>query len=358
MKSGDRMRKTISSLKLGLVYSYIHFSVEVACFYFLFSRLSSSPVWWIVAMAFDALAFVPQGFIGIIADKFPKFNYGLLGCAMLLVSLLIPFDAVALVILCLGNALAHIGGAQKTLRTSGGKITPTSLFVGGGSFGVITGQLLGVVGNEKLIVIPLALMALCVVLLFFVEKLYSIKEKEWKLDITTKHSVLAITLIAFAVVAVRAYIAYAIPTGWKKSDYQAVLLFVIMGIGKMLGGVFADLIGYYKTALISGVLALPFLLFGNSYMILSLIGVGLFSMTMPITIAILVSKFPDRPCFSFGITTVALFAGTLPAFFIRPTTLLQHQLTVLILIIIATISLLVCIKRRKIYEFDAESNTR
>lgn len=344
------MIRTISSLKLGLVYSYIHFSVEVACFYFLFSRLSSSPIWWVVALAFDALAFVPQGFIGIIADKFSKFNYGLLGCGMVLISLVIPFDVVALIILCLGNALAHIGGAQNTLRTSGGKITPASLFVGGGSFGVITGQLLGVVGNGKLIAIPLVLMALCVVLLIFVAKAYSIEEKEWKLDITTKYSVLAITLIAFVVVAIRAYIGYAIPTEWKKSDFQAVLLFVIMGIGKMAGGIFADLIGYYKTALISGILALPFLLFGNSYMILSLIGVGLFSMTMPITIAILVSKFPDRPCFSFGITTVALFVGTLPAFFIRPTTLFQHQLTVLILIIIATISLLFCIERRKKYE--------
>ncbi len=309
-------------------------------------------------MFFDALAFVPQGFIGIIADKFSRFNYGLLGCVMILVSLVIPLDVPALIILCLGNALSHIGGAQKTLRTSGGKITPASLFVGGGSFGVITGQLLGVIGNNKLIAIPLVLMALCVVLLLLIEKLRSIEEKEWVLDVTTKHSVLVITLLAFAVVATRAYIGYAIPTEWKKSDFQAVLLFVIMGIGKMTGGIFADLIGYYKTALISGVLALPFLLFGNSYMILSLIGVGLFSMTMPITIAILVSKFPDRPCFSFGITTVALFMGTVPAFFIRPTTLFQHQLTVLILIIIATIALLLCIERRKKYEVDTENTTR
>ena len=341
------MKKTISSLKLGIVYAYIHFAIEVACFYFLFSRLSTSPMWWIIALSFDAVAFVPQSFIGIIADKFPKFNYGLLGCSMVLISLVIPFDIVGLVILCLGNALAHIAGAQMTLRTSGGKITPTGVFVGGGSFGVITGQLLGVIGNVKLIAIPLILMFLCVVLLFLISKIYLTEEKEWKLDITTKRSVLAVTLIAFAVVAIRAYIGYAIPTEWKKSDFQAVLLFVIMGIGKMAGGVFADLIGYYKTALISGVLALPFLLFGNSYMTLSLIGVGLFSMTMPITIAILVSKFPDQPCFSFGITTVALFVGTLPAFFIRPTTLLAHQLTVLVLIIIATISLLLCIERRK-----------
>lgn len=112
-------------------------------------------------------------------------------------------------------------------------------------------------------------------------------------------------------------------------------------------------VGYYKTAIISSVFALPFLLFGNSYMVLSLIGVGLFSMTMPITISILVSRFPKQHCFSFGVTTVALFVGTLPAFFIRPTTLFEHQLTVLLLIIIATIGLVICIRKRNKNELNA-----
>ena len=129
--SGDVMKKTISSFKIGVIYFYIHFAVEVSCFYFLFSRLSDSPIWWGLALLFDALAFVPQGFLGIIADKFPRFNYGLLGCLIIVISLILPFDIMALILLCFGNALAHIGGAQQTLRTSGGKILPTSIFVGG-----------------------------------------------------------------------------------------------------------------------------------------------------------------------------------------------------------------------------------
>jgi hypothetical protein len=70
-------------------------------------------------------------------------------------------------------------------------------------------------------------------------------------------------------------------------------------------------------------------------MVLSLIGIGLFSMTMPVTVALLVSALPEEPCFAFGITTVALFVGTVPAFFIRPETLLAHQITVLLLSVLA-----------------------
>lgn len=341
------MKKTISSLKIGFIYSYIHFAVEVACFYFLFSRLNDSPLWWGLALLFDALAFVPQGFIGLLADKYPRFNYGLLGCLIILVSLVLPFDIIALVTLCIGNAFAHIGGAQQTLRTSGGKIAPTSFFVGGGSFGVITGQLLGILNNSFLILIPIILIVISICVLGYISHHYRIKIKQWSIDITKNYSVVFTILIAFIVISIRAYIGYAIPTEWKKNELQAIFLFFIMGIGKIVGGLIADNYGFYKTALISSILSLPFLLFGNSYMILSLIGVGLFSMTMPITIAIIVSKFPKRPCFSFGVTTIALFTGTLPAFFIRPSTLLDHQLTVLILIFVAIICTLLCIEKRK-----------
>lgn len=328
------------------MYAYIHFSVEVACFYFLFSRISNSQIWWALALLFDALAFVTQGFLGIFADKYNKYDYGLLGCIIIVFSLLIPFDIPSLVLICIGNALAHIGGAQLTLKTSGGKITPTSIFVGGGSFGVITGQLLGMSNRKVLWIFPLVFMLISIFIILFIKNRFYIKSKKWALDITSNHSTTLIMLIAFLVVAIRAYIGYAIPTEWNKTSMQTVLLFAIMGIGKMTGGILADTIGYYKTILISSLLSLPFLLFGNSIMLLSLVGVGLFSMTMPITIAVLVSKFPKRQCFAFGITTVALFVGTFPAFFIRPTRLLSHQITVFMLIVIATAALLFCVEKR------------
>ena len=63
-------------------------------------------------------------------------------------------------------------------------------------------------------------------------------------------------------------------------------------------------------------------------MAVSLIGVLLFSMTMPISLGVLVSVLADQPGLAFGITTVALFAGTLPVFFVQPHTQTGHIVTV------------------------------
>lgn len=344
------MKKTISSMQLGTVYFFVHFVIEVASFYLLYSRIAPSSSWFVLALLYDALAFVPQSYFGLLADKYKKIDFGLLGCVVVLVSLVIQQNIISLVFVGLGNALAHIGGAEKTLNTSENKITPMSLFVGGGSFGVITGQLLGALQNKFLILVPIVLLTATVGMLVFLSKRCTIEEKKWKLRITKNRSLSAILVLAFVVVAIRSYIGYAIPTEWNKTKIQAILLFFTMGAGKVLGGVFCDTVGYRKTALISAVLSLPFLLFGNSIMILSLIGIGLLSMTMPVTIAMLVSLFPKQPCFAFGITTVALFVGTFPAFFIRPSSLLGHQITVLILIIIATLVILICLEKENKYE--------
>jgi MFS family permease len=110
---------------------------------------------------------------------------------------------------------------------------------------------------------------------------------------------------------------YGIPTSWNKTVFQTVLLFVTMGIGKALGGILSDKFGMRKVAIISTLLAVPFLCFGDKIMIVSLIGVMMFSMTMAITLAILVSVLKDNPGLAFGITTIGLFLGTAPIFFIK-----------------------------------------
>lgn len=51
--------------------------------------------------------------------------------------------------------------------------------------------------------------------------------------------------------------------------------------------------------------------------------------------------------FAFGITTVALFVGVLPAFFVQPDSLLAHQITVFILSVLALSSLLLYVKKGK-----------
>lgn len=331
----------------GTAYAFVHFTVEVVSFYLMFSRFdTTTALWWAMALLYDALAFIPQSFFGLLTDRFPRLNVGAAGLGIMACSLVIKNDIVSVVLVAVGNALVHVDGAQQTLRGAEGKITPDAIFVGAGSFGVITGQLLAQYEPEGLAFAIAVLMAVSIAVVFIAHKKNDASEKATGFSITADRSLWLITICAFICVAARGYIAYAIPIEWKKTVVQSVLLFVFMGAGKIAGGVLADFMGYRRVSWLSLLAGLVFLLFGNEIMILSLIGIALFSMTMPVTVAILVSAYPDRPGFAFGITTIGLFCGTLPAFFVRPETLAEHQLTAFLLTAVALICLEICIKRK------------
>ena len=305
----------------GYLYFYVHFILEVSCFFYLSRITKNSNYIWLIPFIYDGVAFVPQSIIGYISDKYPKINMGLIGVVFLVLSYLIYGLTninvfISLIILCLGNALLHISGAETTLRTSNGKLSPVAIFVSGGSFGVISGRLLAKTSINSLYIIIPILTIIPFVLLSkkYLNKKNSVKDFNYvKEDINSR----LVILIAVLVVIIRGYMGYGIPTSWNKTVYQTIIFFCIMGLGKALGGILSDLIGIRKTAIISTLLAIPFLCFGDNNMYISLIGVMFFSMTMAITLGVLVSKLKNSPGLAFGLTTIGLFLGSVPVFFIR-----------------------------------------
>lgn len=319
------MKKRFGSVGVGFLCFYVHFVNEVICFFLLGKYVGTGPELWAIFLFYDMLAFVPQGIVGAVGDRFPKLPLGAIGLS--LISAALPLSAAvgspypSLAVLCLGNAAIHVDGAEATLRTAGGRLTPSAIFVAGGSFGVVTGQLLSAYAVPYPALAILALTAVPFSLLG-----NSLRREAdadavpcEKFDYAKKNAppVLVILAIVF-IIAARGYMSCAIPTSWKKEAWQTVLLFSAMGVGKALGGVLADLFGVRRVAAASAALALPFLLLGDSFVTVSLIGVMLFSMTMAVTLAVLVSVTPKAPGLAFGLTTIGLFAGTVPVFFFRP----------------------------------------
>lgn len=317
--------RRMDGLREGLFAALLHFANEVVCFYAVGRISCSAGFFLLVAFLYDALAFLPQALIGALADRFPRLPLGGIG-ALMLIGGLLPLSLraegtiIALVILSLGNACVHVALAGKTIRASKGRLSPSSLYVGAGAFGVISGKLIAANGWPLW---PVLAVALLMFLAFMVweneerpaeETFAPAWEDRFRNEACPDGAVL---LLAVAVVAVRAYMGCIIPTDWNTGSLQTVLLFVAMGAGKMLGGFCADWIGSRRTAFLSIVLALPFLLLGRRLMGISLIGILLFSMTMPLTLGALVSVLPRYPAVAFGLTTVGLFLGTLPTFFIR-----------------------------------------
>lgn len=316
--------------KRGLSYWFIHFSVEVICFYTVFRVFKNSELWWMVSVLYDTLAFAPQALIGAISEKYPKLKPGVIGGVMLLTGSALALIAkadialavVGIVILAIGNAFVHISGALVTLRVSEGRLSESALFVGGGSFGLISGRMLSKLDKTEFL--PFILMAAALILIYIVDtKMRKADPDCYDFDKTPcAHNLAAdrpysvIILILGLVVMVRAYIGYGLPTAWNQTSIQTLFLFIFMGLGKMSGGILADLFGARRVGVISCIAAVPLLLVSNNIMWLSLIGVACFSMTMAITLGGLVSVLKSNPGVAFGITTIGLLLGTLPIFFV------------------------------------------
>ena len=333
------MKKIISVLKednitCGYLYFYIHFVVEVVCFFFL-TRISNSPVVWLVPLLYDAFAFVPQSIIGYVSDKYPKIKIGFMGVGLLFLGILVfsflnVSKYIPLYIICIGNCLLHVSGAENTLRNSKGKLSHSAIFVAGGSFGVISGRLLAKTMIPSWLLLPFIL-----TMIPFIIYADSFNDKESSCSkfnyVKPKLNYGLVIMIAVFVVIIRGYMGYGIPTSWNKTVVQNVLLFCFMGVGKALGGILSDAFGIRKVAIFSTLLAIPFLCFGDSIMIVSLFGVMAFSMTMSITLAILVSTLKKTPGLAFGLTTIGLFLGTLPIFFVKTPNILYNSIMIAIL---------------------------
>ena len=327
------MKKNRAKLN-GCLYFYVHFIVEIVCFYYLTKVTNNAKFIWLIPFIYDALAFVPQSIIGYFNDKHPKVKISYLGVFLLFIAILIYSTSniiyLSLIILCLGNACLHIAGAENTIKNSNGLLSPSAIFVSGGSFGVISGRLLAQSSLNSLWLLPIILTMIPFIILADNNN-YGNDNLKFNY-VKTNINPLIIILIAFIVIIVRGYMGYGIPTSWNKTIIETIILYFTMGIGKALGGILSDKFGIRKIAILSTLLAIPFLCFGNNIMIISLIGVMFFSMTMSITLAILVSVLKNTPGLAFGITTIGLFLGTVPIFFIK-----INDITNILFIIIASI---------------------
>ena len=337
---------------LGYLYFIIHFIAEITSFYIL-TLYTNNDLIWILALLYDFIAFVPQGLLGYLRDKGLKINFATIGLLLTTLSLLLfnfnINEVLVIIILSIGNCMIHIQGAETTLRSSKGKISPSAIFVSGGSFGVITGKVLATYNIPiYLIIIINLLMIIPIIICNKYSHLINDKNLD-KYNFSNKR-INSKTIIALAVfvVIVRSFMGYGIPTTWNKTLIQAVYLYCAMGLGKAIGGLLIDSIGIKKTALISTVGALPFLLLGNNIMTISLIGIMMFSMTMAITLGIIVSELKKYPGVAFGLTTLGLFLGALPIFFFRINTVLTSYIIITSLTIISSIVLIKICRKEKL----------
>ena len=122
-------------------------------------------------------------------------------------------------------------------------------------------------------------------------------------------------------------------------------------LGKALGGIVGDRFGAAETGVISLLVSVPLMCLGAESAVLSLAGILLFNMTMPITLCGLASLMPQNLGFAFGLTTLALLMGVGITYFVAmPDDLVKPVVAALTLC--AAVCLGLSVKRRREKEYE------
>ena len=321
------------------IYSLVHCVVDLSCAAYLSSMVVTSfdPIH--IAMfvtLYNSLAFILQWPFGILFNNKNKNAYvSMLGCILILLGYVFgKIILLPVLLIGVGNALFHIGGGIDILNISNKKASKIGIYVAPGALGLFIGTNINKLKYPIFIVI--ILLILSIVALYYLGKNTETKIKQKEIGILdlklSKQIVVYFILIA---ICIRGLLGFLLNYSWK-SDFSLALILVIMVVlGKMLGGVLADKFGLGKVGVVSLFLSAILFIFSFDSIIIAMISVFLFNMTMPLTL-ILLANYLDHYGLAFGLNTTALAIGGF-LYFEPISTILFNRLGLFVLVFISLI---------------------
>ena len=324
------------------VSAAVHFLVDLGCIFlavaFLIPLCGDRMDWVWVVMLYNMFAFAFQLPIGALGDR-AGISWKLAAAGCLIISgaygiawagisaprgLILP--AVIAVIAGIGNSCFHVGCGIAVLERSGRRAAMPGIYVSTGAFGVYLAPLMASCSGPSVwgAAAGILVMLGCTFCLVRSGKtLGSIevapKEKREPAHRRAAGPSAALMLTAASglliTVLLRSYAGTIMGFTWKSVPLLGLLFALSVVLGKMLGGVIGDRIGWMKTALISLLAAAVLFAVSSENPAAGIAAVFLFNMTMPITLTALADLMRDRPGTAFGMTTMMLFLGTVPSLF-------------------------------------------
>ena len=312
------MRGNKYNLILSSMYGIVHALVDCACAISIFSGIRACYsvrefAFWVVM--YNIIAFVLQPIIGIYADKYGK--YRLLtaaGCMLVIIGSCITFTGwISIVIFAFGNALFHIAAGAICLTMDKRRTAFAGIFVAPGDIGLAVGTLIGtnhVITPTILFYLSISFLGLIILINIIENKSKRLSKPEFvnNTELNGKFIRLAIMFLC-VVITIRAFIGSAIGFSWVNNACLTIALSIFISAGKAAGGLFADKIGRKFIGVAALLTSAPLLAFFHNNVFISLAGIFLFNMTMPLTMTAIFDKMPEYPAFSFGVSAMALIPG-------------------------------------------------
>lgn len=313
-------------------FALCHFVVDFACVSTMLCAVSrvlgesgqgSLELVALSILLYDVVAFAFQLPVGIALDKLDKnslaamLSYALASGGVLLS--LVPvalFEWLAVLLLAVGNALFHCAGGLCVLTISQKHAGPSGIFIATGAVGVFLGTFSAQYGRLQVAFSLLVLLFLCASITRVVQKVnkkyWNIHNASFAIPKFSSRTLLAIFLLCF-VVALRSYTGMVMAFPWKSEMLLLALSVFGVFVGKALGGMVADRIGFRTTAIFSLIAAATLFVPSWEMPLMGLLAVFFFNFTMAITLASLSNILHEAKGTAFGLASFSLAIGALPA---------------------------------------------
>lgn len=292
------------------IYGIAHAIVDAACAALVLSHYyggrTESGYLALLIILYNVLAFAGQPIIGFVSDGL-KLSYEIAvgGCLLTAAAVMLhAYPALSVVLCGVGNAMFHVGGGVTCLNLFRGKAAAPGIFVAPGALGLMIGTLLGKNGGF-IAVIFMLLLVCCGGAILFVKQPHIEYSYAPKLGV---EPFFVILLLLLGSISIRALIGFVAQFPWKGNIYLLVCLTLAVVLGKGLGGILADKYGWRRVVVLGLLLSAPLIALGN-HPIAGIMGMFLFNLTMPVTLAAVANLLPGFPGFAFGMTTLALITG-------------------------------------------------
>lgn len=308
-------------IKVLSVFSLTHALVDAACAAMVFGAFKNSSLGIeysaFLLILYNVTAFALQAPIGLAADKLKiPCEIAITGCLLTIAALFsFKLPLLGVCIAGLGNALFHVGGGIVSLNMNPGKAAAPGVFVAPGALGILVGTFVGNSGAFK--AWQFALLLLVGASEIFYLRTSNKFSGSGRLEKATANSFSHMELVVvlmMAAIALRALTGMVLDFPWKSDIYLLTGLTIAVVLGKGLGGIIADRLGWLKTTVPGLLLSAPLIILGFDHPYLAFAGIFLFNLTMPVTLVAIANVLPGMEGFAFGLSTLAIITGVFPVF--------------------------------------------
>lgn len=299
-----------------ILYSALHFCVDWACILLVTGvvrqGIQTHSQWLWVVLLYNAAAFALQLPLGALLDALGGERRAVLvGCLLVATGWLCRgLGLFPCAVAGVGNALFHLGGGGEILSRSAGRAAPSGVFVSTGALGVWLASRCA----QRGLIFPwlaIGILLLGAGLTFLTGPQGPVKSAP--AAPVPAGGVLLGAACLFLTVCLRSWGGSLMAFPWK-TGWLSLAAVACVALGKAAGGLLGDTLGWRPcavTTLTASALLFPF---AFSSPAAGLPALFLFNTSMPLTLAGLTRIVGlEHRGLAFGLTTFAIFLGTLPS---------------------------------------------